>query len=73
MAGRELAAYIEAEFDRGRDLRSIIEDDFVRDRLAERPYLLEDLLNDEELAQRARRSDGTLDFDQLETALGGRR
>ncbi|MFL5827852.1 MAG: hypothetical protein ACJ76V_15115 [Thermoleophilaceae bacterium] len=73
VAGRELAAYIEAEFDRGRDFHSILEDEFAHERLAERPYLLEDLLNDQELAQRARRSDGTLDFDQLEAALGGRR
>lgn len=55
-AGRALSAHICTELDAGRTLKSILEDKRVQDRVHERPYLLEDLDFDQELAEAIRRA-----------------
>jgi hypothetical protein len=69
VAGRELAAHIEHELAGGRPLTAVLSEPFVAERLEERPYLMDDLLADQDLMERAQRHDRTLDFEKLERLM----
>jgi hypothetical protein len=75
VAGRELAAHIEHEVAAGRTLTEVLCDPFVTGRLEQRPYLLDDLIEDQALRERVQRHDRTLDFEQFERLItsGARR